>query len=171
MKRADWSREKAFRIDEDGCLLWRGSQHHKGLPTIYLGPGQQRLLRRSILAMMYGRPLKQSERAIVTCGKALCCSPKCLKAVTHSKIGKLAVERTGYTDSDARRQKIAKARRRKWTHEQIADMRARDAANEPRKAIARSYNTTDRHLWHIFEYRSNVLHLPAAVRYAMRKAA
>jgi len=171
MKRADWSREKAFRIDDDGCLIWRGSQHAKGHPTIYLGPGQQRILRRAVLALIKGRPLKRSERAIVTCGKPLCCSPNCLRAVSHSQIGKIAIAKNDWTKDFGRRLKIAASRTwaRKWSTQQIDDMRRREAEGESRRAIAESLGTTPSHLWHIFEYRTNTLHLPQSVRFAMAK--
>jgi hypothetical protein len=173
-RRYDWARERAFRIDEDGCLIWRGSQHSNGTPQMYFPDadrgergkrGRTVLVRRAILALMLGRPLLISERVIATCGKDLCC--KCLKAVSHSTIGHRAMARHDWTKDHARRLKISATRRRRWTDDQVADMRARRAAGDSPKSIADAYGTTTGHLCHILNYRTHVLHLPDAVRYAM----
>ena len=163
----NWSKEKAFRVDEDGCLIWRGQQHSKGFPLLYMGDRRTILVRRAILALMKGRPLKPTEKAIVTCGKALCCAPQCLRAVSPSRIGKIAIAKHDWTKEHARRMKISATRKRRWTEAELADMRARHAAGERPTDIAAAYGTKLQNLSAIWRYKSNTLHLPPAVRYAL----
>ena len=161
----DWSKEKAFRRDEDGCLLWRGCTHSDGLPTVHvrLPDGRRKYvaIRRAVLAMLLERPLTRLERAITVCGKELCCSPYCVRAISYAELNKRTAAETGYAQAHDRRAKISAAARKRWrwSAEEIADMRARDAAGEPRRSIADSYDTTTDRLYPILEYRVQVLHL------------
>lgn len=161
----DWAKEKAFRRDEDGCLHWRGCTHSDGTPVVHvrLPDGRRKYvaIRRAVLAMLLERPLTRLERAIVICGKPLCCSPYCVRAVTYAELNKRTAAETGYAQAHDRRAKISASmqKRWRWSVEQIADMRARDAAGESRRSIADSYDTTTDRLYPIFEYRVQVLHL------------
>lgn len=167
----DWSKEKAFRRDDEGCLLWRGSQHSKGHPTLYMitGPTKRErraiLVRRAIMALSLGRPLKATERVIAKCGKQLCCS--CLRTASSREIGRIALARHDWTKDIVRRLKISGARRRVWTDDQVADIRARHASGERPCDIAAQYATRSANLYHILNYRSHVLRLPQAVRTAL----
>lgn len=161
----DWSKEKAFRVDEDGCLLWRGCAHSDGTPTVYTrtpdGRRKYIAIRRAVLSMLLERPLTHLERAIVVCGKDLCCSPYCVRAVTYAELNKRTADETKCQKTHARRAKLSAAaqKRWRWSADEIADMRARDAAGESRRSIADSYDTTTDRLYPIFEYRVQVMHL------------
>ena len=163
--KTDWSRERAFRVDADGCFLWRGPQHSGGHPTIYLGRGRAPLLRRKIMELSLGRRLRPNEKAVQTCGKPLCCS--CVETVTARKVMKLAIARHDWTKEHGRRLKIAATRKRRWTDEQIADMRYRHSQGERSGIIAASYGTRSGNLTAILQYRTHVLRLPDAVRFAL----
>lgn len=166
MKLAEWARERAFRRDEDGCLIWRGSQHNRGYPTVRIG-GRQRLVQRALLSIIKGRPLLPSERSTTTCGKPLCCS--CLCIATPSMVGKRSIARNDWTKAHGRRLKISRSKQSRWTDDQVADMRNRRAAGERVADIADVYGTKPANLCHILSYRSRVLHLPAAVQFALRR--
>lgn len=161
----NWAKEKAFRVDEDGCLLWRGCTHSDGTPVVHVrlldGRRKYVAIRRAVLAMLLERPLTRLERAVVICGKELCCSPYCVRAVTYAELNKRTAEETKCQKAHGRRAKISASmqKRWRWSAEQIADMRARDAAGESRRSIADSYDTTTDRLYPIFEYRVQVLHL------------
>lgn len=160
----DWSKEKAFRVDEDGCLLWRGCTHSDGTPVVHLridGKRRYVAIRRAVLSMLLGRPLTRLERAINVCGKPLCCSPYCVRAMTYGELNKRTAEQNGFQQDHARRARISAAleSRWRWTREEIADMRARDSAGEDRQQIAADYGTNIDRLRRIFEYRAQYLHL------------
>lgn len=168
MKRADWSIERAFRVDEDGCLIWRGPVHSCGAPTIYLGKGNQPMVRRKIMELSLGRPLRADEVVVAKCGKERCC--RCLESTTQSKAQRLAVARHDWTKDAVRNARIANTKRdaRRWSDAQVDDMRHRHANGERPADIARAYETRSSHLYGILKYRTHVHHLPPMAREAVR---
>lgn len=170
MIRPDWSKEKAFRVDEDGCLLYRGVQSTLGLPIIRVN-GRYVTVRRALMAMLKGRPLLSSERVSVKCEKGLCCSPRCMQIVSSRDLTVAALAKHRWTDNPVYRAKMWANRQPKWTDAEIDDMRARDAAGEDRDAIAADYGTNRKNLAHIFAYRSRTLHLPPPLRHALKQGA
>lgn len=162
MPRYDWSKEKAFRLDEDGCLIWRGVQSTLGLPLIRVN-GKHVTVRRALMAIIRGRPLRMCERVTVACEKPLCCSPNCMRVIAPRTVTLRALAKHKWTDNPAYRAKMWANRERKWTDAQVEDMRARDAAGEDRGQIAASYGTKRNNIAHILAYRSRTSHLsPAA---------
>lgn len=161
----DWSKERAFRVDEDNCLLWRGCVHSDGNPTLYVrlpdGGRKYVSIKRAVLSMILQRPLARTERAVSMCGKERCCSPYCVRAISYAELNRRTAAETGYAQNYTRRVKISASmqKRWRWTIEQIADMRARDAAGEDRRTIAAEYGSTVDRLRRIFHYQAQVLHL------------
>lgn len=169
-RKYDWSKEKAFRVDDDGCLLWRGTVHSDGDPIIYdTSTGRRRYIsvRRSLLAMVKGRPLARAERTISICGKKLCCNPYCLRAVSFSEVCKATAERTGYPQSYARRIKISESQQKRHSNAGIAEIRARAAAGEDRNALCAEYGISRSRLYNITSHRARVVHLPQSERHAL----
>lgn len=168
MIRADWSKEKAFRRDEDGCLIWRGVYDNHGRPVfLFRRDGRSRpvSIKRALMAMSLGRKLRRNEPVISTCGKAGCC--KCLATSTPRRVMLDAMAKHDWTQCPVRRAKISAKTAHKYSLEQIADMRRRDEAGEPRESIARLYVANSGTLHQILEYKTYIFHLPPAVRHAL----
>ena len=166
-RKPDWSREKAFRIDEDGCLLYRGVLASKNdLPIIRIN-GKYISVRRAILAKMLGRPLTANETAASKCEKVRCCSPKCLFVMGPRERVLQAIERRHWQAEISVRRAAWANRPHRYSDADVDDMRARDAAGEPREEIAARYGNTAHNLMHIWSYRSRILHLPPEVQNAI----
>lgn len=169
----NWASEKAFRVDEDGCLIWRGVVHSDDDPIVYIRDGGRRgyrSVRRAILALVRGKPLRKEERVSAKCGKKKCCSPLCLQAVTYSTQNRETAARTGYAQDMDRRRRISAAKAKVWTDAQVADIRARVAAGESPRAVAAAYLTSYDRIYNIVTYRSRTVGLPSHVRQSIAEA-
>lgn len=174
MKPIDWSREKAFRRTEDGCLSWRGLHSSKGQPIIYIqrdGHSRPISVRRSIMQMVVGRRLRWEEKVMDTCGNPSCCNRKHLIVTDASTVLRAALAKHNWNADPIRNAKIARSTKRLYTPEQADDMRRRYEAGESWGSITEAYKAPPSTLRRILQYTGYTAHLPPNIVYALRQAA
>lgn len=166
----NWSREQAFRRDEDNCLLWRGCYDSAGRPVFYAKKGEQEpraiQIHRAIMALIVGRPLQRRELVMPSCGKPGCCS--CLEIVTEREKTLRALARYNWNRNPLRRARIAAKVKKLYTIEQVEQMRQMERDGDSRATIrARFGCTAHTPTNRILNYQTYITHLPPALQYAL----
>ena len=102
------------------CRLWTGHITNEGMPR-YSHKGIRGSVRRAIIELTTGKPVRKEDFVSCTCGNRHCVAPEHLIVRTPIQMQQLMLERTSNSAERIRRQKISNAKR-KLTDAQIQEI-------------------------------------------------